>query len=123
MFVFDLLTGAINMHAGDTGTATYNISGATLGENDRVLWTMTNQSGVIVKQNALTADANNDVTVNFANADTDELPAGTYRYDMRVVINPQYETVDGEQVIVDGDDVTTLSDPMTVTIKSTIGKV
>lgn len=123
MFNFDLVTGKIDMHAGDTGSVTYHIEGNQLGANDRVLWTMQNGAGETVKQVALTADSNNDVTVTFANADTDTLPPGAYLYDMRVVINPQYETVDGVQKIVDGDDVTTLSDPMAVIISNTIGKI
>lgn len=123
MFVFDVLTGRITLHAGDTGSVTYHINGDTLGTDDRVLWTMVDPNGKVAKQNILSANASNDVTVDFLNSDTDNLSAATYRYDMRVVVNPQYETIDGVQKIVDGDNITTLTDPISVTIKGTIGKI
>lgn len=123
MFVFDVLTGRITLHAGDTGSVTYHINGDILGTDDRVLWTMVDPNGKVAKQNILSANASNDVTVDFLNSDTDNLSAATYRYDMRVVVNPQYETIDGVQKIVDGDSITTLTDPISVTIKGTIGKI
>lgn len=92
MFQIDHDTGVIVMHAGDTGA--YKVravrqSGAAWTENDRMVFTIRNSSGVVMLQRyyRLDTEAGNGVAIiQFHNADTDEWSAGTYQTERRYVV-------------------------------------
>lgn len=109
----------ITLSKGDTGAIQFTVSGYTFGENDRAQFTVRNSRGSIVKQ-VVCALVNNACTVTFLNADTDTLPAGTYSWDVRYVINPYY---DESGALVDGDQVLTPRRPMRLIIVDTVGVI
>ena len=122
MFIVDEATGRIDMHRGDTGAFTISLDGYTLGENDRVMITFMGMGGTEIKK-AYYAPVNNQVTVTFGNPETDYLSAGDYKWDVRVVIDPEWDTSGEEPVIVDGAAVSTPMDPMTLHIRATVGQI
>ena len=115
----------ISLSRGDTGairiTANAKYRGTdtpyVFGERDRALFTIRG-NGKIVKQKAYPI-VQNKFTVVFANADTDQMAAGAYSWDVRYVINPKY---DGD-VIVDGDQVITPNGPMQANLLSVVGEI
>ena len=120
MFEVDPTTKKITMHAGDTGAVIYHITGYDLrGEDARIVWTMKNTKGIVVKSGVYTPDEN-EIRVEFANADTDTLDPGTYIYDLRIVIDPEFDT---EGNLVDGTDVNTPISPLYVEILETVGDI
>ena len=62
----------------------------TFGERDRALFSIKSGNGQIVKQKSYPLVDNKFVVV-FFNADTDNLNAGDYSWDVRYIINPYYE--------------------------------
>ena len=119
MFRVDTETGTIELHRGDTGVAPYRLKGYTLGPNDRVLWTMKDSTGSIIKDGVYTPE-NNEFRVEFLNGDTDYLAAGVYYYDARVVIGPEYDT---SGKIIDGTGVSTPISPLKIIVYSTVGQI
>lgn len=129
MFVVDLNNYSIRMHAGDSGSVSYNVDYENPTENDKIIWTMRNTRGEIVKQNVMTV-ADGVATVAFLPEDTEKLDAGNYRYDIRVLVNATgfaqqltesggydgyaYETV---------DDICTPMEAVTVQIIGPVGKI
>ena len=110
----------IMLHRGDTGTIGITASGYTFGNNDRALFTLKDRNGTLIKQGAY-AMTNNRFEVAFENQDTDSLESGTYEWDVRYVVNPQYDQVTG--AIVNGDAVATPMDPSPCVIRRTVGQI
>ena len=119
MFNVDPTTRKITLHRGDTGEVTFTATGRTFGEDDRALFTIKDSSGSVVKQTVYEM-TDNAFTVEFANADTDYLSPGIYYWDVRYIVNPQY---DAQGNIVDGDGVGTPGSPFQIIILSTVGQV
>lgn len=119
MFVINTTDKTISLSRGDTGWVPYRITGVTLGADDRVIFTIKNNQGTIVKEGVYTP-VDNVFWVRFENSDTDGLPAGIYTYDVRVVIGPEY---DGSGKIIDGQDVKTPMLPTNITLLNTVGEV
>ena len=111
----------ITLSRGDTGaikvTATTDY---TFSANDRALFSIKNAVGEVVKQQAFALDENNAFVVNFYNADTDNLAAGAFTWDVRYIINPYY---DASGKIVDGDQVITPKRPMGMQLLQVVGEV
>lgn len=119
----------IELSRGDTGAIRFRVQASfydtgeayTFGVRDRAIFTIKNGAGEIIKEtyHSLT---DNEFVVNFANADTDTIPAGEYTWDVRYVINPYYD----ESVpprIVNGDQVITPEAPQRVQLLSVVGDV
>lgn len=119
MFKVDPETRKITLHRGDTGVACFRLVGYTLSSNDRVLWTMKDGLGTVVKEGIYTPE-DNVFRVEFLNAETDYLAPGIYQYDARVAFNPQY---DDQGRIIDGDAISTPISPLTVELLSTVGQI
>lgn len=119
MFIVNTETRKITLSRGDTGVVPCRLKGYTFGPNDRVLWTMKNSRGSIVKEGIYTPE-NNRFRVEFLNGDTDYLDPGTYSYDVRVAINPQF---DSEGRIIDGSCISTPRLPMEVELLRTVGEI
>ena len=123
MFILDGTT--ISLSRGDTGAikikanATLNGEAFTFGENDRALFSIKNGQGEIVKEKIYQL-TDNEFTVYFLNGDTDSLSPTTYSWDVRYVINPYYDD-DGR--IVNGDQVITPKEPMSMQILTVVGDV
>ena len=115
----------IRLSRGDTGamkikaTATLNGEPFTFGPNDRALFSIKNGQGEIVKEK-VAAMENNEFTVYFLNADTDNLSPTSYSWDVRYIINPYY---DANGRIIDGDQVITPKEPMSMNLLTVVGDV
>lgn len=115
----------ISLSRGDTGgmkvkaTATLNGEPFTFGEDDRALFSIKNAQGEIIKEKVAQL-VDNDFMVYFLNADTDSLSPGTYSWDVRYIIHPYY---DANGRIIDGDQVITPKEPMTMNLLTVVGDV
>lgn len=126
MFKVNTSTGKITMHRGDTGDATYKLHGYSFNEGDKVVWTLATTRGEVIRQ-VLCVPVDNRITVHFSNSDTDQLAAGMYNYDIRVVQNPTYDETDSSK-IVDGEVVSTpvisgSTKPMVLEVMAVIGQI
>ena len=111
----------ITLSRGDTGAIKFTATtDYTFTADDRALFSIKNAIGEVVKQQAFPIDENNAFTVAFFNSDTDNLPAGSYSWDVRYVIHPYY---DAEGHIVDGDQVITPKQPMEMQLLQVVGEV
>jgi len=119
-FHVDATTKTITMHRGDTGEVTISVTGHTFGTDDRALFTVKDGSGSEIIKRVYELDEN-EFTVTFANSDTDYLAPGQYSWDVRYVIDPQYDPNTGE--IVDGDGVSTPGSPYALMILGTVGQI
>lgn len=114
----------INLSRGDTGamkvkaTATLNGEPFTFGADDRALFSIKNGQGEVVKEKVAAMD-DNEFTVYFLNADTDNLSPGSYSWDVRYVIHPYY--LNGR--IVDGDQVITPKEPQSMQLLTVVGDI
>lgn len=115
----------IRLSRGDTGamkvkaTATLNGEPFTFGADDRALFSIKNGQGEIVKEK-IAELVNNEFTVYFLNADTDSLSPTNYSWDVRYIIHPYY---DASGRIIDGDQVITPKEPMSMNILTVVGDV
>ena len=116
---------SINLSRGDTGalkvTATATLDGEpfTFSSDDRALFSIKNSQGEVVKEKVAEM-TDNAFMVYFLNADTDSLSPGQYQWDVRYIINPYY---DASGRIVDGDQVITPRQPMTMQLLTVVGDV
>lgn len=117
MFIVD--GNKITLSRGDTGAFIVEATGYDFGPDDRALFSVRNGAGTIVIQRAYELE-NNAFTVTFFNADTDTLIPGTFYWDVRYVINPVY---DGNNNIVDGDQVITPNSPMALNLLAVVGDI
>ena len=115
----------IKLSQGDTGAlkvtaeATLNGEPFTFGSDDRALFSIKNALGEIVFQRAYEM-TDNVFTVYFLNADTDNLSPTSYSWDVRYIINPYY---DANGRIIDGDQVITPKEPMSMNLLTVVGDV
>ena len=121
--MFDIdAAGNIRMSRGDTAAFTVGVSrkdGAPFSELDRAVFTVKNSAGVEIMYRIYPI-ASGEFRVSFSNADTDSLPTGSYSYDIRYVIDPNY---DDNGRIIDGNEVLTPMQPKTITLIATVGAV
>lgn len=115
----------IMLSRGDTGglrvnaDATLNGAPFTFGSDDRALFSIKNGQGEVVKEKVAEM-TNNAFTVYFLNADTDSLSPGQYSWDVRYIIHPYY---DASGRIVDGDQVITPKEPMSMNLLTVVGDI
>ena len=115
----------ISLSRGDTGalrvlaTATLEGQPFTFSADDRALFSIKSAQGEIVMQKQCEM-TNNAFTVYFLNADTDSLAPGSYSWDVRYIINPYY---DDNGKIIDGDQVITPKEPMSMALLTVVGDV
>ena len=109
------------MSRGDTGAIKFTADTTyTFTSDDRALFSIKNAVGEVVKQQAIELDENKAFVVPFLNADTDNLAAGAYTWDVRYVIHPYYDTSGN---IIDGDQVITPRQPMEMQLLQVVGEV
>ena len=115
----------ISLSRGDTGALRVNASATlsgepfTFGADDRALFSIKNANGEVIMQKA-SAMTNNAFTVYFLNNDTDSLSPGSYSWDVRYIVHPYY---DESGNIVNGDQVITPKQPMTMSLLTVVGDV
>ena len=119
MFSVDGYT--ISLSRGDTGAIKIQTeTDYTFASEDRALFSVKNSLGEVVRQQIYEIDSYKAFIVNFANADTDYLPVGSYSWDVRYVINPYY---DSTGKIIDGDQVITPEPPMEMQLLQVVGEI
>lgn len=119
--MFDVRDYTISMSRGDTGAIKVNTdTDYEFSSNDRVLFSIKNALGEVVRQQVYPLEADKSFVINFANSDTDYLPAGTFSWDLRYIINPYY---DETGTIVSGDQVITPKAPMELMLLQVVGEV
>ena len=125
--MFNVNGTVITLSRGDTGALRIRVRARrkdtgeafTFGERDRALFTIKNASGAIVKQVAYPM-TDNVFKVTFFNADTDKFAPGTMSWDVRYVINPYYDSANN---IVDGDQVLTPTQPLSMQLLTVVGDI
>ena len=111
----------ISLSRGDTGAIKFNTETEyEFTSADRALFSVKNAIGEVVRQQAYPLEADKSFTVQFTNADTDTLPAGSFSWDVRYIINPYY---DASGQIIDGDQVITPRLPMEMRLLQVVGEV
>ena len=111
----------ITLSRGDTGAIKFTAdTDHTFDAVDRALFSVKNAVGEVVRQQAYAIDENKAFVVTFQNSDTDSLPAGAFTWDVRYIIHPYYDTSGN---IVDGDQVITPRQPMTMQLLQVVGEV
>ena len=111
----------ISLSRGDTGAIKFNtVTDYEFTSADRALFSVKNAIGEVVRQQAYPLEADKSFTVQFTNADTDTLPAGSFSWDVRYIINPYY---DASGRIVNGDQVITPKQPMNLQLLTVVGDV
>ena len=122
--MFSVDGNTITLSRGDTGgikikaVATLNGEPFTFGSDDRALFSIKNSQGEVLKEKVAEL-TNNEFMVYFMNSDTDSLSPGSYSWDVRYVVNPYYQN--GR--IVNGDQVLTPKEPMTINILTVVGDI
>lgn len=125
--MFNVNGTVITLSRGDTGALRIRVNARrkdtgeafTFGERDRALFTIKNAAGAIVKQVAYPM-TENVFKVTFFNADTDKFAPGTMTWDVRYVINPYYDSANN---IVDGDQVLTPTQPLSMQLLTVVGDI
>ena len=119
--MFNVEGTTISLSRGDTGAIKLIAdTDYTLAAEDRALFSIKNGLGEVVKQSAFEIDNEKSFVVTFFNHDTDTLAATTYNWDVRYIIHPYY---DAEGRIVDGDQVITPNEPMSLNLFNVVGEV
>ena len=97
MFEINSATGAVTMHAGDTGAYKVHATretGTAWTADDRMLLTVTSPSGQVVIQRYYRLDTtlgNGYARIQFANDDTDQFGAGVYSMERRYFVSPSWD--------------------------------
>lgn len=103
-FQYSASSGRITCPRGDTGALRVTISGdISLLPGDMLvfgLYDPKTKETLLRKQAAITEGA---AMLRFTNADTREMAAGSYKYNLRIVTNPEYDA-DGNVICVDDSD-------------------
>ena len=119
--MFSVTGYSISLSRGDTGAIKFIADTEyTFETEDRALFSIKNGVGEVVKQAAFELDANKAFIVTFFNADTDSLAPGVYNWDVRYIIHPYY---DAQGRIIDGDQVITPNEPMSLNLLNVVGEV
>lgn len=119
--MFNVEGYVITLSRGDTGAIKFTAdTDHTFESVDRALFSIKNAIGEMVKQQAFEIDENKSFVVSFFNADTDNLAAGSYSWDVRYIIHPYYDAAGN---IIDGDQVITPRQPMELQLLQVVGEV
>lgn len=103
-FRYSASSGRIVCPRGDTGALKFLFSGAiSLKPGDMLVFGLYSPSAkeTILRKQVEIVDGTAHLV--FANADTRDLPVGSYRYNLRVVTNPEYDA-DGLVICNDATD-------------------
>ena len=102
-FQYSTASGRITCPRGDTGALRFTFNGLTLKPGDMLvfgLYNPTSKQTILRKQVEIVDGA---AQLLFTNADTRDLPAGSYKYNLRIVTDPEYDD-NGSVVCADNTD-------------------
>lgn len=109
---------SISIMQGDTGTVTIQTSGVNFESTDRALFTIKDNNRNAVRRNILEI-TNNAVTISFTHDDTKAMRIGDYTWDIRFIVDPEYE----DEEIVDGTVIDTPYTDMRFHVGRTVGDI
>ena len=89
-FAFDENTHAISMAAGDTATIAVNVQWDRLQQGDVVLFAVFDSSGDLLCKAAEITDG--QAKIRLCNHDTRDIEPGKYKWNLRVVTSPAYDS-------------------------------
>ena len=119
--MFNVEDYTITISRGDTGALKITADTDHVFDSiDRALFSIKNAIGEVVKQQAYELDENKAFVVSFFNSDTDNLPAGSFTWDVRYIIHPYYDSAGN---IIDGDQVITPKQPRQMQLLQVVGEV
>lgn len=109
----------IYLTRGDTASLLVIPEGYHFGSDDRAVFTIrTFDRDVVMERQYQVSDEG--FVISFSNSDTDWLPAGEYNWDIRYVVDPQY---DDAGRIVNGSIVSTPQTPCKFFLEEAQGEV
>lgn len=117
--MFDVDGFTIRMKRGETGAVCFRFIGYNFESDDRVIFKV-RQGNSTIYQEEYTPDSDKSIMVYFLHSTTmrDDMPAGSYTYDIIFVLNP-YRDEDG--YIRDGDQVLYPYDSQTLILEPSSG--
>lgn len=110
----------VTLSRGDTGTLTIIAHGYTFSDDDRAVFTVRNSVGTVVKEEVYELEDGTTFEAVFENNETDQLKPGSYKWDVRYVIQPYY---DQGGRIISGAEVITPNAPMDLELVPVVGEV
>lgn len=117
--MFDVKNMNISFCRGDTGSVTIHTTGYAFGSGDRAIFTIKDASRVTVRKDVLEI-TDGDVSIGFSNKQTKMLRSGTYSWDVRFVVDPEF---DDNGNITGGEEVYTPHTNMSITVSDAVGDV
>lgn len=115
--MFDVDGYSIRMKRGETGAVKFRFIGYNFAAGDRVIFHV-RQGDVTIYKDEYTPDNDKSITVYFLHSTTQNIPAGSYTYDLIFVLGP-YRDESG--AITDGDQVLYPYDSQSLVIESSAG--
>lgn len=117
--MFDVKDFTIRVSRGDTGSITVHTTGYEFGPDDRALFTIKDGNRMTVRKEVLEIE-NGDVTIEFTNRQTKMLRTGNYVWDVRFVVDPEFDEND---MLVGGTEVYTPNTNLNLIVEDAVGDV
>ena len=118
--MFQANNRVILLSRGDTGILRFAVEGVSLTERDRAVFTVKNSRGVVMIRKIVQPDKPDEIRIPLVNSDTENILAGSYEWDIRVVIEAKL-AANGD--VVDGSAVATPYPPGIFRIVKVVGSV
>ena len=99
--------GNITLPRGDTMTFTLTLENVSFPEGSVAVFAVRNGNETVLSK-IFPIDEDNEIVVRVANSDTRDLPLGRYRWDVRLITNPEYDENNHIRAEDEGDDVISL---------------
>lgn len=115
--MFDTNGFTIQLRQGETGAVGFRFIGYEFQADDRVIFHVRQGNTTFIK-NEYTPDENQSIIIYFLHSTTNDMPVGSYTYDIIFVLNP-YRDSSGK--ITDGDQILYPYDPQTLIINNPSG--
>lgn len=102
MFTVDGVTRTIKLSKGDTGGIKIWVDEYSFADTDRAVFTIKDRCGRIMIERVLVPYAGRFIAALY-NQDTEDLPCGLYKWEVRIVIHPYYDAAgnieNGDQIV------------------------
>lgn len=109
----------ISIRRGDTGAFDIHTTGYNFGVNDRALFTIKDSNRKAIRRELLEI-TNNTVTIEFVHADTKSMKVGEYTWDIRFIVDPEYDDNDNP---TGGTEIDTPYTDMRFSVGRTVGDI
>ena len=109
----------VSIPRGDTGAFDIHVTGYDFGTDDRALFTIKNGNGKTIRRELLTI-TDNIVSIEFTHDQTKILAAGDYVWDVRWIVEPEYDEDDN---LIGGEEIDTPYKDLKFSITGTTGDI